>query len=191
MSNSFRLHGLQPTRLPCLLQCPGACSDSWPLSWWCYLTISSSVIPFSPCPQSFPASGSFPMCELFASGGQSTGVSASVSIISVNIQDWFPLGLTSWISLWYKGLSRGLLQNHNSPVYMLLNLCFILSCLSVSSQFNFKTSQKNLEEQRKILSFLTTEKRSINQKRKKDTSIKKIGDVTLRHTNGLDCVVEQ
>ena len=85
---------------------PRGSTNSCSLSRWCYLTISSSVIPFSPCPQSLPASGSFPMCGLFASGGQSTGVSASVSILSVNIQDWFPLGLTGWISLWYKGLSR-------------------------------------------------------------------------------------
>ena len=81
---------------------PGACSNSCPLSWWCHPTILSSVFPF--CPQPFPASGSFPMSQLFASGGQSVGASASV--LSMNIQDWFPLGLTSWISLQSKGLSR-------------------------------------------------------------------------------------
>ena len=77
---------------------PGACSNSCPLSWWCHPTISSSVILFS-CLQSFPASGSFPMSQLFAFGGQSTGVSASASVLPMNIQDWFPLRLTGWISL--------------------------------------------------------------------------------------------
>ena len=79
--------------------------NSSPLSWWCHPTISSSVVPFS-CPQSFPASGSFQMSQLFASGGQSTGVSASTSVLPVNTQDWSPLGWTGWISLQFKGLSR-------------------------------------------------------------------------------------
>ena len=82
------------------------CLNSCLLSGWCHPTISSSVIPFSSCLQSFPASGSFPMSQLFASGGQSIGVSASASILPMNIQDWFPLGLTSWLSLLSKGLSR-------------------------------------------------------------------------------------
>ena len=77
-----------------------------PLSWWCHPTISSSVIPFSSCLQSFPASGFFPMIQFFASGGQSTGVSASASVLPMNIQDGFPLGWTGWISLQSKGLSR-------------------------------------------------------------------------------------
>ena len=77
-----------------------------PLSQWCYPTISSSVVPFSSCPQSFPASGSFHMIEFFTSGGQSTGVSASASVLPMNTQDWSPLGWTSWISLQSKGLSR-------------------------------------------------------------------------------------
>ena len=81
-------------------------SNSSPLSRWCHPTISTSVIPFSSCPQSLPASGSFPMSQLFALGGQSTGVSASASILSVNTQDWSPLGWTGWISLQSKGLSR-------------------------------------------------------------------------------------
>ena len=85
---------------------PGACSDSCPLSWWCHLTISSSVIPFSSCLQSFPASGSYPMSLFLASGRQSIGASASASVLSMNIQDWFPLGLTGLISLQSKGLSR-------------------------------------------------------------------------------------
>ena len=81
-------------------------SDSCPLSRWCNLTISSSVIPFSSCPQSFPASGSFPMSQFFRSGGQSIGVSASTSVLPMNTQDWFPLGWTGWISLQSKGLSK-------------------------------------------------------------------------------------
>jgi len=82
------------------------CSNSCPSSWWCHPTISSSFIPFSSHLQSFPASGSFPMSQFFASGGQSIGVSASASVLAVNIQDWFPLGLTDWISLQSKRLSR-------------------------------------------------------------------------------------
>ena len=85
---------------------PRAYSISCPLSWWCHPTISSSVVPFSFCLQSFPASGSFPMNQFFASGGQSIGVSASALILPMNIQDWFPLGLTGWISLQFRGLSK-------------------------------------------------------------------------------------
>ena len=96
----------QHARSPCPSPTPGVYSNSCPLSQWCHLTISSSVVPFSSCLQSFPAWGSFPMSQLFASGGQSIGVSASTSVLPVNIQDWFPLGLTGWISLQSKGLSR-------------------------------------------------------------------------------------
>ena len=92
MSDSLRPHGLQHARLPYPSPTPRACSDSCPLSQWCYPTISSSVSPFSSCLQSFPASGSFPMSQFFASGGQSIGASASASVLSMNIQDWFPLG---------------------------------------------------------------------------------------------------
>ena len=105
MSDSLQPYGLQHARLPCPSPTPGANSNSCLLSWWCHPTISSSVIPFS-CPQSFPASGSFQMSQLFASGGQSIGASASASVLPVNIQDWFPLGLTGLISLQSKGLSR-------------------------------------------------------------------------------------
>ena len=80
--------------------------NSCPSSWWCHSTISSSVIPFFSCPQSFPASGSFQISQLFALGGQSIGISASTSVLPMNIQDWFPLGWTGWISLQSKGLSR-------------------------------------------------------------------------------------
>ena len=106
MSNSLRPHGLKHIRLPCPSPSPGACSKSCPLSWWCHPTISSSVIPFSSCPQSFPASGSFQMSQFFASGGQSIGASASASVLPMNTQDWSPLGLVGWISLQSKGLSR-------------------------------------------------------------------------------------
>ena len=106
MSDSLWPHGLQHARLSCLSSTPRACSNSCPLSWWCHATISSSVVPFSPCLQSFPVSGSFPMSQLFASGGQSIGAWASTSVLPMNIQGWFPLGWTGLISLQSKGLSR-------------------------------------------------------------------------------------
>ena len=106
VSDSLWLHGLQHARLPCLSPTPRACSNSCPLSQWCHPTISSSVVPFSSCPQSFPASGPFIMSQLFASGGQSIGTSASASVLPTNIQDRLPLGLTGLISLQSKGLSR-------------------------------------------------------------------------------------
>ena len=106
MSKSLKPHGLQHTRLLCPSQSPEVCSDSHPLSQRCPPTISSSVIPFSSCPQSFPASASFPVSRLFASCGQSIGVSASASVLPMNIQDWFSLGLTGLISLQSKRLSR-------------------------------------------------------------------------------------
>ena len=106
VSNSLWLHEPQQTRPPCPSPTPGIYSNSCPLSWWCHPTISSSVVPFSSCPQSFPASESFPMSQLFTWGGQSTGVSVSASILPMNTQDWSPLGWTGWISLQSKGLSR-------------------------------------------------------------------------------------
>ena len=106
ISNLLRPHGLQHARLFCPPPSPRACSNSCPLSQWCHPTISSTVIPFSSCLQSSPESGSFPMSWLFASGGQSIGASASASVLPMNIQVWFPLGLTSFISLLSKGLSR-------------------------------------------------------------------------------------
>ena len=104
MSDTVWSNGLQHARLPFPSVSPGACSNSCPLSWWCYPTISSSVSPFSSCPQSFPASGSFLMSQLFASSGQSIGASASV--LPRNIQGWFSLGLTGLIFLLSKRLSR-------------------------------------------------------------------------------------
>ena len=106
VSDSLWLHELQHTRLPCPSPTPGACSNSCPLSQWCHPTNSSSVIPFSSRLQSCPTSGSFPMSQFFASGGQSIGVSASASVLPMNIQNWFPLRWTGWISLQSKGLSR-------------------------------------------------------------------------------------
>ena len=106
VSNSLWPHGLQHTRLPCPSPTPRDYSNSCPSSWWCHPTISSSVIPFSSCLQSFLASGSFPMSQFFPSDGQSIGISGSASVLPMNIQDWFPLGCTGWISLQSKGLSR-------------------------------------------------------------------------------------
>ena len=106
MSDSLRPHELQHTRPPCPSPTPRVYPDSCPLSRWCHPTISSSVSPFSSCPQSFPASGSFQMSQFFASGGQNIGVSASTSVLPVNIQVWFPLGWTGWVSLQSKGLLK-------------------------------------------------------------------------------------
>ena len=113
MPDSLQPHGLQHSSLACPSLSPGICSNLCLLNRWCHPTISSSVTPFS-CPQSFPASGFFPVSQLFASGGQSIGASASV--LPMNIQGWFPLGWTGWISLQSKGLSRVFsnttVQNH-------------------------------------------------------------------------------
>ena len=107
VSDSLQPHGLQHARMPCPSLTPGAYSNSWPSSQWCHPpSISSSVLPFSFHLQSFPASGSFPMSQLFTWGGQSTGVSASASVLPMNTQDQDPLGWTGWISLQSKGLSR-------------------------------------------------------------------------------------
>ena len=106
MSDSLQPHGLQHARPPCPSPTPRTSSNSCQLSWWCHPTISSSIVLFSFCPQSFSASGSFQMSQLFTSGGQIIGVSASTLVLPMNIQDWFPLGWTGWISLQSKGLSR-------------------------------------------------------------------------------------
>ena len=106
VSYSLQLHGLQYTRPPCPSPAPRVYPNSRPLSQWCHPIISSSVIPFSSGLQSFPASGSFPLSQFFASGGQSIGVSASASVLPMNTQDWSPLGWTGWISLQSQGLSR-------------------------------------------------------------------------------------
>ena len=106
MSSSLWPHGLEHARLPCPSPTPEAYSNSCTLSRWCYPTISSSVVPFSVCLQISPASGAFPMSQFFASSSRSIGVSASAAVLPMNIQDWFPLGWTGWISLQSKGLPR-------------------------------------------------------------------------------------
>ena len=122
VSDSLRPREPQYARPPCPSPTPGVHPNPCPLSRWCHPTISSSVVPFS-CPQSFPASGSFQMSQLFASGGQSIGVSASASVLPMNTQDWFPLGWTGWISLQSKGLSR-VFSNTST-----------LSCLNISCRY--------------------------------------------------------
>ena len=124
MSDSLWPHGLQHARPPCPSSTPGVYSNSYPLSWWCHPAISSSVVLFSSCLQSFPASGSCPMSQVFASGGQIIGVSASTSVLPTNTQDWSPLGWTGWISLQSKGLSRNF---SNTTVQKLQFFCAQLS----------------------------------------------------------------
>ena len=106
MPDSLWPHGLQHTSLPCPSTNHKACSNSCPLSWWWHPTISSSIVRFSSCLESFPASGSFPISRFFPSGGQRIGVFALASVLPMNTQDWFPLGLTGLISMQSKGLSR-------------------------------------------------------------------------------------
>ena len=106
VSDSLRPHEPQHTRPPCPSPTPRVHTNPFPSSQWCHSIISSSVIPFSSCPQSFPASGSFPVSQFFTSGGQSIGAPASASVLAMNIQNLFPLGWTGWISLQSKGLSR-------------------------------------------------------------------------------------
>ena len=118
------LQAVLHARLPCPSPTPGACSNSYPSSWWCHPNISPSVVPFSSCLQSFPALRSFPMSQFFTSGGQSIGTSASASVLPMNTQDRSPLGWTGWISLQSKGLSRVFLrielESINSLVFSLL-----------------------------------------------------------------------
>ena len=157
VSNSLQPHGLQHIRPPCPSPTPGVYSNSCPLSQWCHPTISSSVVPFSSCLQSFPASGSFPTSQFFASGGESIGVSASASVFPMTAQDWFPLGLTGLISLQSNGLSRVFsnttVQKHQAFFMVQLShlymttwktiawtirtfvakwLCFLILCLGLS-----------------------------------------------------------
>ena len=129
VSNSLRPHESLHTSPPCPSPPPRVYSNSGPSSWWCRPAISSSVVPFSSCPQSLPASGSFPMSQLFSWGCQSIGVSASASVLPMNIQDWSPLGWTGWISLQSKGLSS-LLQHHNSKTSILQHSAFFTVQLS-------------------------------------------------------------
>ena len=128
VSNSLWPYGLQHARPLCSSLSPGVCPGSCPLNQWCHPTISSSVALFSFCFQSFPVSESFPMSQLFTSGGQSIGVSASASVLPVSIQGWFPLGLTGLISLQPEGLSRVFSRWH----WLCLNAWSCLSCLTMS-----------------------------------------------------------
>ena len=140
MSNSLQPHRLKHARLPCPSPTPRTCSNSCPSSWWGYPTISSSVIPFS-CLQTFPVSGSVPLSQFFASGGQSTEVSASASVFPMNIQDWSPLGLTGLISLQSKGLSQVfsntiVQKHHNSSA-----ISFLYSSTLISIHNYWKKTQ--------------------------------------------------
>ena len=123
MSDSLQPHGQLHSRPPCPSATPRAYSNSCPSIRWCHPTISSSVIPFSSCLQSFPASGSFQMSQFFASGGQSIGVSASASVLPMNTQGWFPLGWTGWISLQSKGLSR--IFSNTTVRYLIFTWAFL------------------------------------------------------------------
>ena len=138
MSDSLGPHGLQHSRPPCPSPTPGVYPNSCPLSQWCHPTISSSDIPFSSCLQSFPASGSFQMSQFFTSGGHSIGVSASASVLPKNIQDWFPLRWTSWISLQSKG--------HRNTSRQKIGQLFLISLLRVklSSENSWKKTHKLL-----------------------------------------------
>ena len=137
MFDSLQPHGLQHSRLPCPSPTPRACSNSCPSSWRCHQTISSSVTPFSSCLQPFPAAGSFPVRQVFASGCQRIGPSALASVLPVNIQGWFPLGWTSLISFGtqtqkfgLQGTLKSLLQHHNSKASILQCSAFFMVQLS-------------------------------------------------------------
>ena len=130
MSGSLQPHELQHARPPCPSPTPGVYSNSCPSSWRCHPTISSFVIPFSSCLQSFPASGYFPMGQLFALGGQRIGVSASTSVLPMNTRDWSPLGWTGWISLQSKGLSRVFSNTTVQKHQILLHSAFFIVQLS-------------------------------------------------------------
>ena len=130
VSDSLWSHEPQHARPRCPSPTPEVYPNPCPLSQWCHPTISSSVVPFSSCPQSFPASGSFQMSQLFTSGGQSTGVSASTSVLPMNTQDWSPLGWTSWISFAVQGTLKSLLQHHSSKASILWCSAFFIVQIS-------------------------------------------------------------
>ena len=138
MSDSLQLHEPQHTRPPCPSPTPGVYPNSCPLSRWCHSTISSSVVPFSSCPQSFPASGSFQMSQVFASGGQNIGVSTSTSVLPMNTQDWSPLGWIGWISLQSNGLSR-VFSNTTLQKHQFFGSAFFIIQLSLPYMTTGKT----------------------------------------------------
>ena len=139
MSDSLWPYESQHARPPCPSQTPRVHSNSHPSSQWCHPAISSSVVPFPSCLQSFPASGSFTMSQLFLSGDQSIGVAASASVLPMSIQDWSPLGWTGWISLLFKGFSKSLLQHHSLKASVLQFSAFFLVQLSQSYMTTGKT----------------------------------------------------
>ena len=155
VSEFLRPHESQHTRPPCPSPTPGVYSNSGPLSQWCHPVISSSVVPFSSCPQSLPASGSFPMSQLSTSGGQSIGVSASTSVPPMNTQDWYPLGWTGWISL----SSRGSQESSPTPQFKSINssvLSFLYSPTLTSIHDHWKKhilDQMDLSWQSNISAF--------------------------------------
>ena len=140
VSDSLQPHGLQHARLPCPSTTLGACSNSCSLSRWCYPTISSSVVPFSSCLQSFPASGSFHMSQIFPSDGQSSGASALASVLSMNAQGWFLLGLTTLISLQPKWFSQ---ESFPTPQFKNIN-SLVLSFLYDSTLTSIHNYWKSL-----------------------------------------------
>ena len=160
---------LQHSRLPCPSLSPRACSNSCPLSRWCYPTISSSVIPFSSCLQSLPASRSLPVSWLFTSDGQSTGASAAASVLPMNIQGWFPLGLTGFISLQSKGLSRVALFIFfylNSVCWLMSFHCFWLAAAALTIRSHMTVSSGgNISEEYKIYSLVSPLKTEKNVSR--------------------------
>ena len=144
MSNSLQPHESQHARSPYPSPTPRFYSNSYPSSLWCHPAISSSVVPFSSCPQSLPASGSFPMSQLFAWDGQSIGVSASASVLPMNTQDWSPLGWTGWISFQSKGLSRVFSNTHSSKASTFQCSAFFTVQLSHSYMTSVKTTALTL-----------------------------------------------
>ena len=161
MSNFLQPRGLQHTRPPGPSPIPGACSNSCPSSRWCHPTISSSVVPFSSSLQSFPASGSFPTSQFFTSGGQSIGVSASASVLPMNIQNWFPLGWTSLISLQSKGLSRVFFNTTVQKCQFFVTQLSLSEAKykynSICNQLSFKHENKDISEVQILKSFASNE----------------------------------
>ena len=141
VSDSLRPHELQHARPPCPSPTPGVHSDSCPSSQWCHPAISSSVVPFSSCPQFLPASESFPMSQPFAWGGQSTGISALASFLPKNTQNWSPSECTGWISFQSKGLSRVVLQHHSSKASILQHSAFF----TVQPSHSYMTTRKTID----------------------------------------------
>ena len=140
VSDSLQPHGLHHARLPCPSLSPRVCSNSCALRWWYHPTILSSVVPFSSCFQSFPAPGSFPMCQLFASGGQSIGTLVSALVLPMNVQGWLPLGWTGWISFAVQGALKSLFQQHSSKASVLQHSTFFMvqpSCLNMTQITNY------------------------------------------------------